>query len=173
MLYAIVGVVVVVLVIVVALAASGTFSPKSNAPSTNLTPDSKNLVNTQSQTFGYGTKGAVVVGFDVPTLGGSWVNGTFAVTVCTSIGNYCLANAWLFTPSAWSNYESGGTVTGVCLTQEINGNCQSEQNAQIASGNLESYGGQTLDLCLWSNATTEPQTFSANVNFNFFSGSSG
>jgi hypothetical protein len=196
-LYAVVAVVVAVLVVVIALAASGAFSPKSSPPTLKLSPDTTNLINTQSQTFGPGTTGAVVVRFDVPTLGGSWVNGTFTITGCTSIGNYCLANAWLFTPSAWSNYEHGGTVTGECLTQEIGGNCQSEQTIQIASGDLlssyeaqsrscptsrtqiqiasgdllSSYGGQTLDLCLWSNATTESQTFSADVNFNFFSGS--
>jgi hypothetical protein len=171
-LYVVVAVVVAVLVVVIALAASGAFSPKSSPPTLKLSPDTKNLINTQSQTFGPGTTGAVVVGFDVPTLGGSWVNGTFTITGCTSIGNYCLANAWLFTPSAWSNYENGGTVTGECLTQEIGGNCQSEQTIQIASVDLlSSYGGQTLDLCLWSNATTESQTFSADVNFNFFSGS--
>ena len=173
LLYAVIAVVVIAVVAAAGLAASGAFSPKnppSRLPATSL-PATKNLINTQSQTFGPNTNGAVVVGFDVPTLGGSWVNGTFAITGCTSIGNYCLANAWLFTPSAWSNYVSGGTATGICLTLYTT-SCQSEQNAQIASGDLSSYAGQTLDLCLWSNATTESQTFSADVNFNFFSGSS-
>jgi hypothetical protein len=167
-LYVVAVVVVVAVVAVGVLAASGAFSPKP-APSPTLTPDSTNLINTASETFGPGTTGAVVVGFDIPTVGGSWVNGSFAVTVCTSVGDYCLANAWLFTPSAWSNYEHGGTVTGTCLTQVIGTNCQSEQNVVIASGDLSSFAGQTLDLCLWSNATTEQQTFSADVNFNFFS----
>jgi hypothetical protein len=167
-LYVVVAVVVVAVVALAVLAADGVFSPKSTAPT--LTPETKNLVNTQSGTFGPGTTGAVVVGFIVPTVGGSWVNGTFAVTGCTSIGDYCLANAWLFTPSAWSNYESGGTVTGTCLTQVISGHCQSEQNVQIASGDLSSFAGQILDLCLWSNATTESQTFSADVNYHYFTG---
>jgi hypothetical protein len=164
----IVVVVVIALVVVAVLAADRVFFPKSTAPT--LTRQTHNLVNTQSGTFGPGTTGAVVVGFIIPTVGGSWVNGTFSVTACTSIGNYCLANAWLFTPSAWANYMSGGTVTGTCLTQVIAGQCQSEQNVQIASGDLSSFAGQTLDLCLWSNATTESQMYFADVNFTYYVG---
>jgi hypothetical protein len=160
----VIGVVVAVVVIVALLAASGVFSPRSSSPTGAKV--TQNLINTGGQTFGPGTTNAAVITFTIPSTAiHAWVNGTFAVTVCTSIGNYCLANAWLFTPSAWANYQSGAAVTGTCLTQELMGNCQSEQNFQVASPDLSFHSGQTLDLCLWSNATTESQTFSADVNF--------
>jgi hypothetical protein len=153
-------------VVVAALAALGYFTkPTSPPPTPSPTTQSVNLINTRSQVFGPGTDSAAVLPFTIPSDAlDAWVNGTFSVTVCTTIGDYCLANAAIFTPSSWMNFLAGGKVT-VVWCYSISGSCLSEQNVAVASGDLGAYAGQTLDLCLYSNATTESQTFSANINF--------
>jgi hypothetical protein len=167
-LYAVIVIVVVAVVAVAALAAEGVFSPKK-APSPKPKPQviTKQLIDTPGSTFGPGTASAAVLVATFPTnYSSAWINGTFAVTVCTTFGDYCLANAAIVTPANWQNIQSGGTVSAVwCYS--VQNHCQSEKATAISSGNLTGYWGQSLDVCLWSNATTESQQFSADITFTY------
>jgi hypothetical protein len=171
-LYAVVAVVVAVLVVVIALAASGAFSPKSSGNGgggggPKVQSHTLNIVNTQNQTFGPGFQNAGAYPFTIPANAtGAWVNGSFSVTTCTSIGNYCLAYAEIATPSAWANQQSGGAVNVLwCPTLSGSSTCQAEQNVAIASGDLAA--GQTLDLIFYSGATTLSQQYSADASLTY------
>lgn len=159
--------VVVVVAIVVYMTASGTFHPApASGGSPTSTVSSQNLVNTDGQTFGPGTSGANVILFTVPASASAvWVNGSFAVTKCTSIGDYCLGWAMVLTPSAWANAQSGAAYTAVFCYTAGTTTCAAAQNVDIASGNLvdEGYAGQSLDLVLWSGASTLSQQYSADA----------
>ena len=169
-----IAVVVAVVVIVVVLAASGVFTPSTpgtgNGGGTGpkVQSHSVNVVNTQNQQFGPGITGAGVYSFTIPSNAtAAWLNGSFQVTVCTSIGNYCLAKTMILTPGAWANYQSGATVSVVwCVTVSSN-SCEAEQNTAIASGNLVGDAGQTLDLVCVSNATTLSQQYSADATLTY------
>lgn len=168
-LYAVIGIVVVVVLIIALLVVSGVFSPKTSSSSSSgpkTATYTQNLINTNGQSFGPGLTNAAVISFTIPSTAiHAWVNGTFAVTGCTALGNYCLANVNILTPSAWSNLQSGGTVNVIWCVSVGSNSCQAEQNVQISTPDLVGYAGQTLDLVLYSNATTESQSFSADVNF--------
>src|SRR5208282_5015025 len=91
----VVAVVVVIVVVLVGLWAAGVFNPSSSSGggSSGSAPAShtENIVNTQNQQFGPTFTNAGAYGFTVPSNAlGAWVNGTFSVTTCTSIGDYCL-----------------------------------------------------------------------------------
>lgn len=168
LLYAVVAIVVVVAVILAVLVAGGLFSPK---PSPKPMPKPKvvtmQLIDTPSSTFGPGTTNAAVLVATLPTnYSSAWINGSLTVTGCTSVGNYCLAKAAIFTPTDWQNFESGGTVS-VIWCYSIQGTCQAEQTTVISSGDLTGYWGQALDVCLWSNATTESQQYSASISLTY------
>jgi hypothetical protein len=172
-LYAVVAVVVAVLVVVIALAASGAFSPKSSGNGgggggPKVQSHTVNIVNTQNQTFGPGFQNAGVYPFTIPANAtGAWVNGSFQVTVCTSIGNDCLGWAEILTPSAWSNAQSGAAYTAIFCYTAGTTTCTAAQNVQIASGDLVSYSGQILYLCVWSNASTLSQQYSADASLTY------
>ena len=171
-------VVVVVVVVLVGLYAAGVFNSSSSSGGgsgggSGLTSHSVNVVNTQNQQFGPGFTNPGVYSFTIPsTAVAAWVNGSFSVTVCTSIGNYCLAYAEIGTPSAWANQQSGGSATMVwCVTTGSN-TCQAEQNVGIASGDLVSYGyaGSSLDLIFYSGASTLSQQYSADATLTYLTG---
>jgi hypothetical protein len=49
----------------------------------------QNLVNTRGQLLGAGDSDAAALTFTIlPDAVDAWVNGTFAVTVCTTVGDY-------------------------------------------------------------------------------------
>jgi len=167
-----VAVVVVIVIVFVSLWAAGLFNPSSSpggggsgsAPASH----SENIVNTQNQQFGPTFTNAGAYGFTVPSNAlGAWVNGTFSVTTCTSIGDYCLAFAEIATPSAWANQQSGGSVTVIWCTTTTSQTCQAEQNAQVASGDLSGYAGQSLDLIFYSGASTLSQAYAADVTLTY------
>jgi hypothetical protein len=163
-LYAAIAAAVIVVVVVVALIAGGILSFKSSSSSPGLRSTSANVVNTQNQQFGPRLTGAGVYTFSVPAGAvGAWVNGSFQVVACTSVGDYCLANAEIMTPNAWANLQSGATVSVIWCPTAGTSTCQAEQTVQIASGDLSGYAGQTLNLVLYSNATTLSQTYDADA----------
>ncbi|MCI4326294.1 MAG: hypothetical protein L3K16_01455 [Thermoplasmata archaeon] len=106
-----------------------------------------------------------VFAFTIPVgATAAWVNGSFSVTTCTSIGNYCLANAMIMTATAYQNYASGGTVSTIWCYTAAGTSCQSEQTVSIATGNISSFAGTALDFVVVSGATTLSQEYTTDVN---------
>jgi len=158
----------VLIAVLVALAATGNLPPKSPLSQPTLTV--VNLVDVHSQSFGPNTTGAIVASFN-STGADFWINGAVNVTGCTASGDYCLANAWLFPTNLWYVYLDTGYLDGYCLNHSPIGNCQPEQNIDIATAPVSDFAGQSLSVCIWSNASTGSQVFSADVNVSYYASS--
>jgi hypothetical protein len=170
-LYAVVAAIVVIVVVLAAILVLGSLGSSPSSSGTRIQSHQVNVVNTQNQKFGPAFTGAGVYSVAVPSGAiRAWVNGSFQVTGCTSIGNYCLANSMLVTPSEWSNIEAGA-ASSVVWCYGVGSTCQSAQNVAIASGDISSYAGQSLDLVFYSNATTESQTYSADATLTYLTSS--
>lgn len=169
---AIVASVIVVVVIVLAglaylasQAASSNSGTGGSQPHVVVTPHSQQIDQTSNQPFGPGMSNAGVFAFTIPpSATAAWVNGSFTVSQCTSIGNYCLAYVMIMTPTAYQNWAGGGTVSTLWCYTAGTGSCQQEQTVSIATGNISAQAGQALDLVMVSGATTLSQAYTCDVS---------
>lgn len=171
----IVSIVVVVVIVLAGLAylvgrnsPSSTGSPGGTQPHVVVTPHSETIDQTSGQPFGPGMSNAGVFSFTIPPAAtAAWVNGSFTVSQCTSIGNYCLAYVMIMTPTAYQNWAGGGTVSTLWCYTAGTGSCQQEQTVSIATGNISAQAGQALDLVIVSGATTLSQAYTCDVSLHW------
>jgi hypothetical protein len=165
-LYVVVVVIIVIVILVIAGLAyeAGRQGPGGTGSALQVQSHQQSIDNTANQPFGPGKTNAGVFAISIPFgATAAWVNGTFSVTTCTSIGDYCLAYAMIMTATAYENYASGGTVTTIWCATAGSSSCQAEQTVTIATGNISGQAGTALDLVLVSGATTLSQQYSTDV----------
>ena len=133
------------------------------------TPHSVLVYSVRNHTFGPGLLGNETIPFSIPSGSSSaFLTGNLTITGCANPGDYCLAFVAVFTPANWANYQHDEPAIAVWCYNPGTGTCQPAQHVPVnGTDDLSPYSGETLDLCLWSNATVGSQLFDADATLHY------
>jgi hypothetical protein len=141
---------VAIAALLIALLAAHFLLSASPGPA-NPTQHSQPLVYTANQTLGPGTQNAIVVPFQIPSgATNAQITGAVNVTGCGPGYTYCAVYAAIGTPQDWATVQAGRGDQWIWCSNSPFGSCTPEKNDTISSGDISTFAGQPLDLCLWA-----------------------